>query len=116
MAAIVVTSARHTLTCRVQDDGCLRVDAISSFFNHMRGPYPIKSNARLAYDAILQCPQKIHGFVDDIHTDILPELLRLRSAVRAVERIMLSPYTYMGRKRLHKEFELFIDDDFMDKK
>ena len=110
MTVVVVTSAQKTLTCRLQNDGRLRVDAIAFFFN-MSGPYPIKSDACIAYDAVVQCPRKIRGFVDNIHSSILPELLRLRYAVRAVERIMLSPHTYMGRKRLQKEFELFIHDD-----
>ena len=107
---IIVTSAQKTITCRLKNNGVLHIDAIANF-HCIRAPYPIKNNAQIAYDAILHSPKKIRTFVDDLDSGILPELMKIKAAVRAVERIMLSPYTYMGRKRLLREFELFITDD-----
>lgn len=54
--------------------------------------------------------------VDHIQSDaLLPGLCdmmkKFQTAVHIIEDIMVSPYTYLGKKRLTKEFELIIEDD-----
>lgn len=110
MKRFFVSSRYVDVTCIVNgNDGTLYVDAMG---HHMpNNDLDVKNERDIALAIMRSSPVKVKTIHDSyVSPEIVDILRRFQRAVTLIERAVLSPHTTVGKARLLKEFELFIDE------
>lgn len=109
--SLYVCSPKHTITYNIDTKGVFHIIALAT-----RTTTQDTKNAReFALEIISNLNYNKINIKEISKSDLIPEVTNymclFKKAVNLVEDIMLSPYTFIGKKRLEKEFTLIIDDD-----
>jgi hypothetical protein len=104
-----VFSSKHAITVKVKDN-CLRIDSLATY-TEKQTQHPEKTSK----DFAIEIGSHVRGvkYIADGHLfpDVTHILRQYRKAVRLIENAVVNPHTYLGKKRLMKEFELLITDE-----
>lgn len=101
-----VLSTDLTISFKIKDK-CLYIDAVARHI-FKRDDFEEKTIRDIALDVIKQS-EGTKFILDSEFLPELPDILRkYQRAVRIIEKAVLSPHTYIGKKRLLSEFEMLM--------